>query len=88
MIKLHSIAPVLGTTHPVQQGHSKARYPSLPTRVNPQHKLERMGKGLVWNAVSTTDPPLSLHAHTACFAASHRGAAQPDSDRYADPCLS
>jgi hypothetical protein len=27
-------------------------------RVNPQHKLERMGKGLVWNAVSTTDTPV------------------------------
>jgi hypothetical protein len=27
-------------------------------RVNPQHKLERMGKGLVWSAVSTTDTPL------------------------------
>jgi len=27
-------------------------------RVNPQHKLERMGKGLVWNAVSTADTPV------------------------------
>ena len=27
-------------------------------RVNPQNKLERMGKGLVWNAVSTTDTPV------------------------------
>ena len=27
-------------------------------RINPQHKLERMGKGLVWNAVSTTDTPV------------------------------
>jgi hypothetical protein len=27
-------------------------------RVNPQHKLERMGKGLVWNAVSTSDIPV------------------------------
>jgi hypothetical protein len=27
-------------------------------RVNPQHKLERMGKGLVWNAVSTSDTPV------------------------------
>jgi hypothetical protein len=26
-------------------------------RVNGQNKLERMGKGLVWNAVSTTDTP-------------------------------
>jgi hypothetical protein len=27
-------------------------------RVNPQNKLERMGKGLVWNAVSTSDTPI------------------------------
>ena len=27
-------------------------------RVNAQHKLERMGKGLVWNAVSTADTPV------------------------------
>jgi hypothetical protein len=27
-------------------------------RVNSQHKLERMGKGLVWNAVSTNDTPV------------------------------
>ena len=27
-------------------------------RVNSQNKLERMGKGLVWNAVSTTDTPV------------------------------
>jgi hypothetical protein len=27
-------------------------------RVNAQNKLERMGKGLVWNAVSTTDTPV------------------------------
>ena len=27
-------------------------------RVNSQHKLERMSKGLVWNAVSTTDTPV------------------------------
>jgi hypothetical protein len=27
-------------------------------RVNAQHKLERMGKGLVWNAVFTTDTPV------------------------------
>jgi hypothetical protein len=27
-------------------------------RVNTQSKLERMGKGLVWNAVSTTDTPV------------------------------
>jgi type II secretion system protein J len=27
-------------------------------RVNSQNKLERMGKGLVWNAVSTTDTPI------------------------------
>jgi hypothetical protein len=27
-------------------------------RVNPQSKLERMGKGLVWNAVSTADTPV------------------------------
>jgi type II secretory pathway pseudopilin PulG len=27
-------------------------------RVTPQNKLERMGKGLVWNAVSTTDTPV------------------------------
>jgi hypothetical protein len=27
-------------------------------RVNTQNKLERMGKGLVWNAVSTTDTPV------------------------------
>src|SRR5882762_1338774 len=27
-------------------------------RVNPQNKLERMGKGLVWNAVSTSDTPV------------------------------
>src|SRR5205807_4519764 len=27
-------------------------------RINPQDKLERMGKGLVWNAVSTTDTPV------------------------------
>jgi len=27
-------------------------------RVNVQNKLERMGKGLVWNAVSTTDTPV------------------------------
>ena len=27
-------------------------------RVNAQSKLERMGKGLVWNAVSTTDTPV------------------------------
>jgi type II secretion system protein J len=27
-------------------------------RVNAQHKLERMGKGLVWNAISTTDTPV------------------------------
>jgi hypothetical protein len=27
-------------------------------RINSQNKLERMGKGLVWNAVSTTDTPV------------------------------
>src|SRR5260370_27842492 len=27
-------------------------------RVNAQNRLERMGKGLVWNAVSTTDTPV------------------------------
>jgi type II secretion system protein J len=27
-------------------------------RVNPQNKLERMGKGLVWNAVSTSNTPV------------------------------
>jgi hypothetical protein len=27
-------------------------------RINAQNKLERMGKGLVWNAVSTTDTPV------------------------------
>jgi len=42
-----------GSTSTQQSSVSLVSY-----RVNAQHKLERMGKGLVWNAVFTTDTPV------------------------------
>jgi hypothetical protein len=39
-------------------GGSQSPVSLVAYRVNSQNKLERMGKGLVWNAVSTTDTPV------------------------------
>jgi hypothetical protein len=45
-------------------------------RVDSQNKLERMGKGLVWNAVSTSDTPV-VFMPIPSVATAYRGAATP-----------
>jgi type II secretory pathway pseudopilin PulG len=60
-------APQVGNDQVVFYSSVPGYYPSsgsqspvslIAYRVNAQNKLERMGKGLVWNAVSTTDTPV------------------------------
>jgi len=44
--------------YPSTGSQSQSPVSLVAYRINAQNKLERMGKGLVWNAVSTTDTPL------------------------------
>src|SRR3989454_6346731 len=50
------------------------------------NKLERMGKGLVWNGVSTTDTPVVFLPLTISGTAAWSGATKPSPDpNYSDP---
>ena len=70
--------PSTGSQSPVSLVAYRVNSDSTNSAYN---KMERMGKGLVWNAVSH-QYSCRLHAHPHCVAAPNCGAAGPDAESY------